>query len=201
MYTLVPHHPPSLCTPTRCNLPGKLGGHLLVLNLRHKLGGLPLDLRGQLSRLLKVPRRSRRHTRRFCSGKRMHRQRPPNACVVDSLPRSLGYSSPIISPSREIHVLCRYMWRVMLSPRMPSSVVWTAGVHGTLLELFTRSDFYFTVPIAALTPGFPRVRWVSSMHYPMIHRITCRSEPDHRARESGAASQTWCMHFLPWERT
>lgn len=97
-YTLPPHQSPSLCTPTRCNLPGILGGHLLVLNLRHKLGGLPLDLRGQLSRLLKVPRRSRRPTRRFCSGKRMHRQRPTNACIADSLPQSLGYLSPIASP-------------------------------------------------------------------------------------------------------
>lgn len=42
----------------------------------------------------------------------------------------------------------------MLSPRMPSLAVWTAGVHGTLLERFTRSDLYFITLIAALTSGF-----------------------------------------------
>jgi hypothetical protein len=137
MYSLPPHQLHSLCTPIRASLQGLWDGHTLVLTLQHRLGGPLRD--GQFPRPPNAPRLFRRSTRRFCSGKRRHRQRPPNTSVTDSVLRSLGYPSPISFASFAIYAFRRYTWRATPSPRMPSSVVWTAKGHGTLLDRFMRS--------------------------------------------------------------
>jgi hypothetical protein len=93
MYTLAPHQLLPLCNPIRCKLHGFREGHILrVLNLRHRSGRRPRD--GHFLRPLPQnrPYQFRGPSRRFCSGKRKHRQQLPTTSVTDSLLRLLGYS-------------------------------------------------------------------------------------------------------------
>ena len=90
MYTLAPHQVLPLCSPFRYRLQGSQEGHIhRVLNLPHKLGSRPRDT--HCLRHLNHPRQLRGPSRRFCNGKRKHRQPLPNTSVTDSLLRSLGY--------------------------------------------------------------------------------------------------------------
>ncbi len=89
MYTLVLRQLLPPCSPIRCKLQGSRGGHILrVLNLRHRSGSRPRDC--HFLRPLNHPCRFRRPSRRFCSGKRIHRQRLPTTSATDSLLRLLG---------------------------------------------------------------------------------------------------------------
>jgi hypothetical protein len=65
-----------------------------------------------------------------------------------------GFPSPVAwvllsvsSPSCATYVSCRYMLRVIPSPRMPLLGVWTAKGRGTLPECFTRSYFDISCPM------------------------------------------------------
>jgi hypothetical protein len=93
--TLTPHRPPSP-SPFQRTLRGLMDGHIFVLNLRDRLGGPPRCR--QLPSALIALRQFRGPSRHFCSGKRRHKQQLLNICTVDSLLRSLGYSSPITFP-------------------------------------------------------------------------------------------------------
>jgi hypothetical protein len=111
MHTLAPHQLLPLCNLIRCQLQGSREGHILrVLNLRHKLGSTPRD--GHFLRPLNHLQvcQSRGPSRRFCSGKRKHRQRLPTTSVTDSLLRLLGYSFLSLLPPAQLtyHVgICR----------------------------------------------------------------------------------------------
>jgi len=109
MYTPALHHLLPLCSPIRCQLQGSREGHILrVLNLRHKSGSKLRD--GQSLRPLNHPCQFRGPSRRFCSGKRKHRQRLLTTSVTDSLLQLLGYSLLSLLPHTQLtfHVgICR----------------------------------------------------------------------------------------------
>lgn len=111
MYTLAPHKLLPLCNPIRCKLHGSRECHILrVLNLQHKLGRCPRD--GHFLRLLPLnrPCQFREPSRRFCSGKRKHRQRLSTTSVTGSLLLLLGYFFSSLLPPTQLtyHVgICR----------------------------------------------------------------------------------------------
>jgi hypothetical protein len=85
-----------------------------------------------------------------------------------------GFPSPVAwvllsvsSPSCATYVSRRYILRGMPSPGMPSSGVWTARVHGTLPECFTRSYFGIFCTMTQSDFWLPRAQWVSLMFHPM----------------------------------
>ena len=168
MYTLVPHRPSSPFNRIRRNLRDLLGGRILVQNLQHKSGGPPQY--GRLPSSLTAPRRLRRCSRHLCSGKRSHKQRPPNTSVTDSRLRSLGYPPPISSSLLRDSPIAQVYVEGHAIP--PNAIIGGVDRRGPWHIARSFYEVRFPLFFFSLRSQFDlrhrRVRWVSLAHYKMI---------------------------------